>query len=119
MGDRSERGHVITHKLVERDGIFEVWLDQRHIIYTGKTATEAYNWALTGCCELGRVGSVDPACPEAIGLGRVSHALAMANEALAFNLKLTAAENEETRAEARTKVAAIATAIAALARVPD
>ncbi len=112
---------MITHKLIERDGKFEVWLNERKIVYAGDNMIDAYNVALTGVGELCRNGSMNPKLPFAPGiggLGRVSHLIDLCAEAVSWNAQnLVNAPTEEARALGRQRMAALSTALAALARV--
>ncbi len=111
---------MITHSLNKRDdGKFEVHLYDRQIVYIGDTEQAVYDAALTGVGELCRVGHLDPSDPSAPGAGgsgRVGHLIALAAEAIAFNVKLSVGPDEGSRNLARNRLATLSTAMAALAR---
>lgn len=111
---------MITHTLHKRDdGKFEVHLLHRQIVYVGDTEAGAYDAALTGVGELCRSGHLDPNDPEVPGTGgngRVGHLIALAAEAIGFNVKLSVGPDEGGRNLARNRLATLSTALAALSR---
>lgn len=122
LGYRWKESNVIEHELVKApSGKFEIHLKCRDIVYVGDTEQAAYNAALTGVGELCRAGAINPKMPDAVGtggLGRVTHLIDLCAEAVSWNAQnLANADNEGTRSLGRQRMAALATALAALARV--
>ncbi len=117
MGIR-QKDKVITHRLVKGTKGFEVHLDCRKVVYCGETEEEAYTQALTGVAELAREGYIDPRDPDSPSIGRVSHLIALAASALmALSKEASNGVDEPTRHAAKTRLSAVATAVAALARI--
>lgn len=112
---------MITHTLKETADGFEVQLACRDIVYFGKTKQEAYDAALTGVGELCRSGFINPKIPDAVGLGgcgAIGHIIDLTAEAVSWNAQnLSTGGDENTRTVGRQRMAALSTALAALARV--
>jgi hypothetical protein len=121
LGFRWKESNVIEHELKANAGKFEVHLKCRDIVYVGESPEAAYTEALTGVGELCRNGSLNPKMPDVSGIGgsgRVTHLIDLCAEAVSWNAQnLANADDENTRALGRQRMAALATALAALARV--
>lgn len=119
---------------------YQASVPYRNVIWTGNTAEEALSCMLSGLCEYSRSGQFNPSAPRDPGAPPIQHALELLVERLDWDIKHRAAHLRSVRAdefnpepdESAAKqaaisnvvknneiIAALATSIAALARVKD
>lgn len=126
---------------VRREAVFEASTPYRNCVYQGATPEEAIGNLLLGMSFLTREGAINPHCPELKGMPIIQHVMEILSEHLAqmlMNRRMHLSDNSAWRpdssiakAEDRKQsatlgvswqnevIAAVGTAISALARVKD